>query len=75
MLKILARGKPRVAHVEKTCNTREIHVIIRGPAVIKTWEDAVRGESLAVCHGHSTVIGRVLRVAITGNCVCSAAYH
>ena len=36
LLKILARGQPRVAHVVKTCNTRETHVIIRVPAVITT---------------------------------------
>ena len=59
----------------KTCNTRETHVIIRVLAVIKTWGDAVRRESLGVCHGQSTVIGRVLRVGITGNSVCLAAYH
>ena len=35
----------------------------------------VRRQSLAVCHGQSTVIGRVLRVGITGNSVCLAAYH
>ena len=34
LLKILARGQPRVAHVVKTHNTRETHVIIRVPAVI-----------------------------------------
>ncbi|KAH3808554.1 hypothetical protein DPMN_136911 [Dreissena polymorpha] len=45
----------------------EKHVIIRVPAVIKTLEDAVRRESLAGCHGHSTVIGRVFRVGIKGN--------
>ena len=28
-----------------------------------------------VCHGQSTVIRRVLRVGITGNSVCLAAYH
>ena len=28
LLKTLARGQPRVAHVVKTCNTRETHVII-----------------------------------------------
>ena len=71
----LACGQPRAAHVVKTCNTRETHVIIRVPAVIKTWGDAVRRESLGVCHGQSTVIGRVLRVGITGNSVCLAAYH
>ena len=75
LLKILARGQPRVAHVVKTCNTRETHVIIRVPAVIKTWGDAVRRESLGVCLGQSTVIGRVLRVGITGNSVCLATYH
>ena len=54
----------------KTCNTRGKHVIIRVPAVIKTWRDAVRRESLGVCHGQSAVIGRVLRVGITGKNVC-----
>ena len=67
LLKLLAHGQLRVAHVVKTCNTREAHVIIRVPAVIKTWGDAVRRESLGICHGQSTVIGRVLRVGITGN--------
>ena len=75
LLKILAHGQPRVAHVVKTCNTRETHVIIRVPAVIKTWGDAVRRESLGICHGQSTVIRWVLRVGITGNSVCLAAYH
>ena len=75
LLKILARGQSRVAHVVKTCNTREAHVIIRVLAVIKTWRDKVRRESLGVCHGQSTVIGRVLRVGITGNSVCLAAYY
>ena len=53
----------------------ETHVITRVPAVIKTWGGAVRRESLGVCHGQSTVIGRVLRVGITGNSVCLSAYH
>ena len=75
LLKILARGQSRVTHVVKTCNTRETHVIIRVPAVIKTWGDTVRPESLRVCHGQSTVVGRVLRVGITGNSVCLTAYH
>ena len=75
MLKILARGQPRSAHVVKTCKTRETHVIISVPAVIKTWGDVVRRKSLAVYHGQSTVIGRVLRVGITGYSVCLAAYH
>ncbi len=35
--------------------------------MIKTLEDAVRRESVVVSHGHSMVIGRVLRVGITGN--------
>ena len=73
--KILARGQPRLAHVVKTCNTRETHVIIRVPDVIKTLGDAVRRESLGVRHGQSMVIGRVLRVCITGNGVCLAACH
>ena len=42
LLKILARGQPWAAHVVKTCNTRETHVIIHVPAVIKTGGDAVR---------------------------------
>ena len=75
LLKILARGQPRVTHVIKTCNTRETHVIIRVPVVIKTWGDAVRPESLGVRLGQSTVIGRVLRVGITGNSMCLVAYH
>ena len=75
LLKILARRQPRVAHVVKTCNTCETHVIIRVPAVIKTWWDAVRHESLGICQGQSTVIGRVLRVGITGNSLCLAGYH
>ncbi|KAH3787672.1 hypothetical protein DPMN_165799 [Dreissena polymorpha] len=53
------RGPPREIDVVKTCNTREAHVIIRVPAVIKTLEDAVRRESLVGCHGQITVIGRV----------------
>ena len=75
LLKILARRQPRLAHVVKTCNTSETHVIIRVPAVIKTWGDAVRCESLGICHGQSTVIGRVLPVGITGNSVYLADYH
>ena len=75
LLKILAREQPRVAHVVKTCNTRETHMISRVPAVIKTLGDAVRRERLGSCHGQSTVIGRVLRVGITGNSVCLASYH
>ena len=49
--------------------------MIRVQAVIKTWWDAVRRESLGVCHGQGTVIGRVLRVGITENSVCLAANH
>ena len=75
LLKTFYRVRPRVAQVVKTCNTREAHVIVRVPAVIKTWLDAVRRKSLAVCHDQSTVIGRVLRVWIAGNSVCLAAYH
>ena len=75
LLKSLARGQPRVTHVVKTCNIRETHVIIRVPTVIKTWGDAIRRESLGVRLGQSTVIARVLRVGITGNSVCLAAYH
>ena len=41
--------------------------------MIKTWWDPVR--SLGVCHGQSTVIGRVLCVGITKNSVCLVAYH
>ena len=37
LLKTLARGQARTAHVVSTCNTRETHVIIHVPAVIKTW--------------------------------------
>ena len=37
--------------------------------------DVVRRQSLAVCYDQSTVIGRVLRVGITENSVCLAAYH
>ena len=36
LLKILAHGQPRAAHVVKTCNTRETHVMIHVTAVIKT---------------------------------------
>ena len=35
-LKTLERGQARTAHVVRTCNTRETHVIIRVPAVIKS---------------------------------------
>ena len=73
--KILAREHPPVAHVVKTCNTRKTHVMIRVPAVTKTWGDAVRRESLGVCRGQSTAITRVLRVGITVNSVCLAAFH
>ena len=73
--KILARGQPRAAHVVKTGNTRETHVAISVLAVIKTWGDAIRRKSLGVCHGQGTVIRRVLRVGITDNSVCLAAYH
>ena len=78
LLKNLACGQPRVAHVVKTCNTRETHVkhvIIRVPAVTKIWGDAVRRDRLGVRLGQSTIIGRVLRVGITGNSMCLAAYH
>ena len=75
LLKILARGQPQVAHVVKMCNTCETHMMIRVPAVIKTWGDTVRRKSLGVCHGQSTVIGRVLHVGFTGNSMCLAAYH
>ena len=47
----------------------------RVPAVIELLGDAVRRESTAVCHGQSTAIGRVLRIGITGNSMCLAAYH
>ena len=50
-------------------------MIIHVPVVIKTRGDAVRCESLGVCQGQSTVIGRVLCVGITGNSMCLAAYH
>ena len=36
LLNTLARGQARTAHVVRTCNTRETHVIIRVPAVIKS---------------------------------------
>ena len=75
LLKILARRQPWVAHVVKTCNTNETHVLIGVTAVIKTWGDAIKRESKGICHGQSTVIGRVLRIGITGNSVCLAAYH
>ena len=52
-----------------------VHLIIRVPAVIKTWGDAVRRESLGICHGQSRVIGRVLHVGITRNSLCLADYH
>ena len=54
-------------------NALETHVMIHVPAVIKTWGDTVRYESLAVCHGQSIVIGHVLRIGIIGNSVCLAA--
>jgi hypothetical protein len=44
-------------------------------ATLKAWGDVVRCESLAVCHGQSTVIGRMLRVGMKGNSVCFMAYH
>ena len=75
LLKILARGHPRAAQVVKTYDTCETHMIIRVLAVIETWGDAVRCESLGACHGQSTIIGWVLRVGITRNSVCLAAYH
>ena len=61
--------------VQHTWNTRETHVIIRVPAVIKTCGDAVRRESLEACPGQSTVIGRVLRDVIAENSMCLVAYH
>ena len=67
-------GGTRGKEVQHTRNTRETHVIIHVPAVIKTWGDAVRRESLGVCLRQSTDIGRVLRVGITENSVCLAAY-
>ena len=36
LLKTLERGQARTAHVVRTCNTCETHVIIRVPAVIKS---------------------------------------
>ena len=69
------RGPPREIDVVKTCNTREAHVIIRVPAVIKTLEDAVRRVILAGCHGQRTVIGRVLRVGIKGHDLYFVVYH
>ncbi len=68
-------GGTRGKDVQHTCNKREAHAIVRVPAVLKTWLDAVRRESLAVCYGQSTVIGRVFRVGIAGNSVCLAACH
>ncbi len=56
LLKILARGQPREAHMVKTCNTHEAHLIIRVPAVNKTWGDMVRHGSLVVCQGQSTCL-------------------
>ena len=73
--KTLARGQPRVAHVVKTCNTRETHVIIRVLVVIKTLGDWVTRENLGICHGQSTVIRCVLGVGITGNSMCLAPHH
>ena len=67
----ITTGGTRGKDVQHTWTTREIRV----PAVIKTWGDAVRRESLGVCHGQSTIIGREVRVGITGNSVCLAAYH
>ena len=68
-------GGTRCKDVQHTWNTRETHVIIRVPAVIKSWGHAVRRESLEACPGQSTVIGRVLRDGIAENSVCLAAYH
>ena len=65
----------RCKDVQHTWDTRETHLIIRVPAVIKTWGDAVRRESLEACPGQSTVIGQVLRDGIAENSVCLAAYH
>ena len=56
LFKNLLRGQPRTAHEVKTSNTRDTHVIVRAPTVIKTWGDAVRRESLAACYGQNTVI-------------------
>ena len=75
LLIILARGQPRAAHMVKTCNAHETHAIIHVPAVIKTCGDAVRHESLGVCHGQSTVIGRVLGIGVMGKSVYLVAYH
>ena len=36
LLKTLARGQARTAHVVRTCNTRETHVIIRVSTVNKS---------------------------------------
>ena len=68
-------GGTRGNNVQHTWSTRETHVITRVPAVIETLGDAVRRERLGVRLGQSTVIGRVLRVGITGNSVFLAAYH
>ena len=53
LFKMLARGQPRAAHVVKTCNTRETHVIIRVLLVIKTWGNAVRREMLGSVTGRA----------------------
>ena len=68
-------GGTRGKDVQHTWNTRDNPCSGSDQNVNKTWQDAVRRESLGVCHGQSTVIGRVVRVVITGNSVCLAAYH
>lgn len=56
-------------------DTGETLMIIRVPAIIKTWRYAVRRKSLVVCHKQSMVIGQVLRNAIMGNSMYLAGYH
>ena len=58
LLKNLFRVQSRTTDVVKTWSRRGTHVIVRALAVIKTWGDAVRRESLAVYHGQSTAVTR-----------------
>jgi hypothetical protein len=54
LLKSLAHGQPRVAHVVKTCNACETHVIIRVSAVkTRKFSRVSRVE-----HGHRTGVTR-----------------
>ena len=75
LLEILARGQPRAAHVVKMCNTRETHVVVHVPAVIKTWGDAVRRERGLSRTEHSHRAGVMRWYHGTENSVCLAAYH